>query len=217
MTELVIADIQDKGFKLKLNSIDEYITEGKKIVKSLHCHQALMAYYALSVCQIKNGGNGSQNCYTLRQYSRDVGLNEKSLRQWTLVYRRVIQHLGIPLDLITKNDWKNANKVTRLQEIAHSAVNRANGTMKRKEASLSMEVKRTPESVRKMFNDVSTGADGFYSEAWEWNRRFLSVKNSIKKRQLSLADEKCLIEIMNYCDEISDYINTHLTNKRKSK
>ena len=101
MSDLIkVTDIQSRNFTLKFNTVEEYITEGRKVVKSLHCHQALMAYYALSACEIRNGGK-SPNNYTLRQYAIDVGLNEKTLRQWTLVYRRVIQHLGIPLDKIT--------------------------------------------------------------------------------------------------------------------
>jgi hypothetical protein len=197
-------------------TIDGFIQAGKAIVKTTQCYQALLAHYAIQVCKIRHGGR-SNGIYTIKDYANDIGIKHKTLQNWSLIYRRVIQHLGIPPEKLTAKDWQVANKIAYLQEQENRTDNVEKGTnRKRNDYKEEKSSKRTPEQVKKAFNDnfVMT----FESEVYNWNNTVMTMKNKIEKRDLKLANDKILTEFMNNLDSISDHINDYLTqNKKRSQ
>jgi hypothetical protein len=201
MEELVVigkSDINKTIFNLNPKTIEEYVIEGRKVVHSFQCHQAVLAYYAMKVCQIKHGGY-SKGIYTLKQYAEDIGLQVKTLQNWTLIYKRIVQHLDIPLDKITKKDWQVATKITEHAESLNRIDNIESGTNRRR-ADYKPE-KRTSEEIKKAFKD-NYDEQTVEGEVYNWNRSIAMIKNKIQKRDLSL-------------DIVSDVINNYLTKTKK--
>lgn len=209
-TELVViknTDIDKNIFNLSPVTIEDFIREGKKVVRSMQCHQAVIAYYAMQVCDIQHGGY-SRGLYTMKQYAIDIGLKPKSVQNWTLIYKRIIQYLDIPPEKITKKDWSVASKVAVLHESENRIDNMINGTNRKRPDY--KPVRKTPEEIRKAFKD-NYNEQTFENEVYSWNATVQTMKSKIKKRDMSLTPRKTLEEFMSNLDQISDFINDYLT------
>lgn len=215
--EIVAIEARDVDQLIKVNfveptTIDEYIKAGKGIVKTTQCYQALLAHYALQVCKIRHGGR-SNGIYTIKDYAADIGVNGKTLQNWTLVYRRVIQHLNISPDKITSQDWTKAQKITYIEEAKNLADNREKGTLRKRDQYKDNKVSRTPDQIRKLFQDDFTLT--FENELVNWNNSIVLMLGKIKKRDLSIASRKVLISFMTNLDEMSDIVNDFLSKKKR--
>ena len=209
-TSVTIKDVGSIDKNLK--SYSDYVKAGKQVVKSITCHQVRLAYYAIQVCTIRHGGI-SNNCYTITDYARDIGMNKKTLQEWTLVYRRVIVHLQKNIEEITQKDWKVASRITWIQDQGNRADNKEKCTPRKMVAS--KPPAKTPEQVRKQFAE-EYGEKTFATESHDWQRTIMRIKNLIQKRDLSLADRRVLTELMTDCDSISDHINDYLTKTKRN-
>ena len=196
---------------LNLLTFNDYVTMGKELVHRMDVYQARIAFYACRVCQIRHGGR-SDKYYTVSDYAHALGLNRKSVQQWTLTYRNVIQKLNIPLDQITKEVWRTANRVNDNLTWKNRQDNMDNGTNRK-----SMKYKKeTPvEVIGKMFQEESGQEPSFVSEIRVWTCSIRNMKNTITKRDLALAHPGNLIELMGMLDFISDHINDFLSKKKK--
>ncbi len=197
---------------LSLLTYADYVSMGKEIVKRVDVYQARLAFYACRVCQIRHGGH-SDGYYTITDYANDLGINKKSLQQWTLTYRNVIQKLEIPLDKITKDVWRTANRVNDNLTWKNRLENKEDGTPRKR---LGHKPNMPKEKIQKMYDEEEGEEPSFISELRVWTCSIRNIKNTITKRDLNLAHEGNLLELMNMMDEISDKINAFLTKKKKS-
>ena len=210
-TAVTIRDIGSLDKSLK--SYDDYVRAGRALIKNIVCHQARIAYYSIKICTIRHGGI-SKGVYTISDYASDIGMNKKTLQEWTLVYRRVIQHLDKKLEDITEKDWKVASRVAWIQDQDNRLDNREKGTPRKMVAS--KPVQKTPEQIKQVFKE-NYEEKSFKYEAVDWSRSIMRIKNLLLKRDLSLPDERTLEEIMENCDQMSDHINDYLTKAKKGK
>lgn len=196
------------------DSIEGYIQAGKGIVKTSQCYQALLAHYALKVCQIKHGGY-SKGIYTVKNYADDIGMHYKTLQNWTLIYRRVVAHLDIKPEKMTQKDWHVATKVAYLQENENRANNIVEGTPRKRNEYKPSKIERTSEQIKRSFeaNFVQT----FENEISNWNNSILQMKRKLLVRDLRIANKLVLIEFMQHLDEMSDHVNDFLTDSLKGK
>lgn len=188
---------------------DWYVEASKKIIKSLICQQAVIGFYATKICTIRHGGR-SDGFYTLSDFARDIGVHRKTLNEWTAIYRRVIQHLDIDPLKMNQKEWSTARRIAYQIEGDTRHRNKANGTPKGK--SITNLPKR--EEIRKLFMENSNGPTVKY-EVMEWGNRLRTLYSNLSKRDLSLASENDLLEIMKVSDKISDLINDYLTDKKR--
>ena len=207
LTKEDINEIEVEEFK----TYEKYVEAGKKLVKEVACYQAMIAYYALKICTIRHGGI-SNNIYTIKQYAIDIGVPVKTLQNWTLVYRRVIVHLGINPKDITEKDWKVASKVAYMYKQENKEDNKTDETHRKRVDY--KPAKRTPKEVKKDFKE-NYERSTFESEAFAWSSTISAIKNKLAKRELSLANRKCLTTIMEDCDNISDLINDYLSKNKR--
>jgi hypothetical protein len=206
--------VQHKDIELDLNKQDknllkfeDYVEMGKELVKRTDIYQARIAFYACRVCQIRHGGR-SDKYYTISDYAEAIGVNRKTVQQWTLAYRNVIQKLDIPLDKITKEVWRSANRVNDNLTWKSRLDNQENGT-ERKAMKYKKETPR--HEIQKMMNDESGDEPSFISELRVWTCSIRNIKNTVTKRDLNLAHRGNLMELMTMLDIISDHLNDFLS------
>lgn len=197
----------------KLLSYDAYVEMGKELLKRVEVYQARIAFYACRICQIRHGGV-SGKYYTLTDYAKDIGVNPKSLQQWTLTYRNVIEKLDIEVENITKEVWRTANRVNDNLTWRNRLDNKEKNTPRK---NMKYKSRIPAETIRKMYEEESNDEPSFTSEVRSWSQTFRTIKSNIVKRDLSLAHEGNLIEIVGMLDFISDHINDYLTAKKKKK
>jgi len=192
-------------------SYEDYVKMGKEILKSIDCYQARVAFYACQVCVIRHGGK-SDKYYTLTDYSASIGMSHNTLSNWTLIYRNVIERLGIPLEEITKRVWTTASRTNERITDKNRRVNVDKET-KRKNIKYNKEV--SLEGLRQFYKEESNDTPSFHSEFRHWNSTVMNIKNNIPKRDLNLIHEGDVLELMRNLDIASDIINDFLTVKKK--
>jgi len=194
-----------------MKTYQEYVELGKQVVDQVNDRQMKICSYAIEVCQIRHGGR-SDKLYTMKDYARDIGLNNKTLNQWMLVYRNVILKLT-PQQRETMT-WKQASRVNEQLEEANTIENRIKGTPRSK-----MNTKKfiTSERVQSLY-DQSMSEKPFVGEFMSIMKQANHTKNVLNKRDLSIIQDNHLLHLMEILDECSDLINKHLTlKKRKAK
>lgn len=191
-------------------SYDDYVSMGKELIKRVEVYQARIAFYACKVCQIRHGGR-SAKFYTLTDYAKDIGVNPRTLHEWSLIYRNVILKLDIDVDSITKDVWKVASRVNDNIEWKIRRENKEDGTPHKKSKYKSQIDKNT---VQRMYDDEKD-EPSFISEIRLWTCNARNMKNTIVKRELKLAHRGDLLNLMETLDFVSDHINDFLTNNRE--
>lgn len=202
-----------KSLGKDLLKYEDYVEMGKELVKRTEAYQARIAFYACRVCQIRHGGR-SDKFYTLTDYAKDIGVPHKSLQQWTLTYRNVIERLDIPVDNITKEVWKIANRVNDNLSWRNRRDNHDNKTPR---TALKYKREIPVSEVHRMYKEESGGDGSFESELRGWGQYVRLIKNKIFKRDLTLGHPGNLLELMNMMDDISDHINNFLTKLKKKE
>lgn len=207
--ELTEIDIDKKDYSSL--SYDDFVGMGKELLKRIDSYQARIAFYACKVCDIRHGGK-SGPYYTLTDYAKDIGLPQKTLANWTRIYRHVILKLGIDIDNVDKKTWKIASRVS---ERMSWDVRRENILNEERKAKNMYKEKVKTDEVQRMWDEESNNLPSFHSELRRWITVTRAASSLIKKRDLNLVSEIDLLELMNLCDETSDVINDYLTKKRK--
>ena len=188
---------------------DECVEIGKQIVNSVNDKQMRICELAMEVCTIRHGGR-SDKFYTMKDFAKDIGLNNKTLNQWMLIYRNVVLKLS---DKQLENmTWKQASKVNENLEETNTIENTLKGTPRKRPAPSKKLI--PAEKVRKLYDE--------YLEEKPFLNEFLSMvkqtkhsKNLLQKRDLSIVQTSHLTHLMELLDQCSDIINEHLTNQRK--
>lgn len=196
--------------KSDLQKYKELVDKAKKLYTTMKCYQAKIAKMAIEACEIRHGGI-SDGLYTLSKFADQAGIPRKTLGQWTLVYRNVIEKIDISVDDISEDEWKIACRVDRYLEMENRQDNVHKNTP-RKNRRYKDQV--PAEKISRLFDKFKNEEiSPFQEECHKWNTHILTIKNNISKRDLNLANEKTLLELMENVDFIGDYINDYLTAK----
>lgn len=186
---------------------DDYVKLGKEIVDQVKDKQIKICALAMKVCTIRHGGRSS-GYYTMTDYAKDIGLNNKTLNQWMLIYRNVVMKLS---ELQRESlIWNNASRVENILAECRTIDNSIDGKKRRK----NFKDKIPKERVQKLYNDF-TEAKPFENEFINMVQHMKSFKALLEKRDLSIIDEKRMLFFMEILDECSDIVNDHLTNKKR--
>jgi len=96
----------------------DYVKKGRALLEELEdlkeiqdCYQSKIAKYALSVCDIRHGGQ-SGGLYTMKDYALDIGANPKTLSNWVAIYKNVLVKIGIEDPTIEER--RKARKVNKV-------------------------------------------------------------------------------------------------------
>lgn len=184
-----------------------YVNQSKMILKSLVVQQAVIGFYAVKVCTIRHGGI-TNGYYTLTQFAKDLGINPKTLNDWTAIYRRVIAQLDIDPFKLTAKEWRTARRIAYQLETEKTDLNKSINKPRNKSI-----VQRDRESIKKLWEENLEGPSVKY-ELSEWKQRLRTLYNNLQKRDLKLANPRDLIELMENADLISDLINDFLSHKK---
>lgn len=187
-----------------------YLNASRSILKNMVCQQAVLGFYATKVCTIRHGGISGDH-YTIKRFAEDLGLNPKTLNEWTAVYRRVIQHLDIDPINITPKEWRSARRIAYQIEGETRKKNIQSG---RPKAKGDYAVKK--EDIKKLWQENLDGPSVLY-EVREWSSKLRTLHSNLEKRDLKLADPFDLLEVMTNADLVSDLINDFLTKQKKDK
>jgi hypothetical protein len=209
--DLIKSEIDSDKKDYQNLSYDDFVGMGKELLKRIDSYQARIAFYACKICDIRHGGP-SGKYYTLTDYARDIGLPQKTLANWTRTYRHVIEKLGIPIEKIDKETWKIAARVDERMSWDVRRINNSNNSPKSKQ---SYKDKVSIQEVQRLWKEESDDLPSFHSELRRWITNLQAISVNIKKRELSLAHDGDLLELMRLLDDSSDVINDHLTKKKK--
>lgn len=217
-TEITNYDSSDKGIKSLLMSeikddltYADYVEMGRSLLRGIEVFQARIAFYACRVCQIRHGGH-SNGYYTLTDYARDLGVPKNSLQGWTLTYRNVIMKLEIPLERVTKEVWRTANRVNDNISWKNRSDNRDNGTHRR---ALKYKPNLPAAEVRQMFVEESGDTPSVRTEVRSWMAYTRQMKNNLMKRDLNLVNDGDLFELMTTMLIMTKKIDDNLQERKK--
>jgi hypothetical protein len=191
-------------------SYEEYVRLGKEMLSSIRCYQVQIAHYATIICQIKHGGK-EKGLYTLAMYSKDIGVNRKTLSGWVNIYRVVIQKLDIDLDEVTVRDWYVASRVHELLKKEKQAINEAIGTIKAKDKG--WKINTPPEKIKSMFKSHGRQRP-IESEVHSWTDTIIGIKNKIRTKDLSGASTESLMMLKKNLDRASCKLTNYLMDER---
>lgn len=189
------------------NNYQWFVEAGRNILKGMVVHQAVLGFYASKICTIRHGGR-SDGYYTIKDYAEDLGINPKTLNDWTAIYRRVIQHLNLDPLKMSVHEWKAARRIA--YGLEYSIQNKNNEDDKKRRKNKLFPDK---EKIQKLYEENLEGPS-FFLESSNWASYFQTIQKNVQKRDLSLANRTTLIQIMSACDFISDFINDYLTENK---
>ena len=216
-TDVILIDIQlsEKLASQKDKSIkyEDYVLMGKELLQKIDCYQARIAFYACQVCTIRHGGI-SGGYYTIKDFAKSLGLNAHTLSNWTLIYRNVLMRLDIDIQDVDKSTWARAGRTNEMLLWNNRRDNIDKGTPK---ANSQFKDVIPLKDLRQVYKDEGDDQPNFNSELRRWISFNMMVKNNIKKRDLNIANDNDLLELMRYLDSASDTINDYLTKKKKKK
>jgi hypothetical protein len=192
-----------------MKSYSEYVLLGKAIVDQVQDRQMKICSYAINICTIRHGGR-SDKFYTMKDYATDIGLNNKTLNQWMLVYRNVVVKLT-PKQLETMT-WRQASKANEYLEESNTIQNRIDGKPRQKAVSKGY---LSPAIVQRVFDDA-VSEKPFVGEFLNLVKQAKHCKHLLLKRDLSLIEDSHMLHLMEILDNCSDLINEHLTEKKKA-
>lgn len=194
--------------RMKTETYEHYVSLGKELVQNVEDRQMKICGYAIKVCTIRNGGY-SAGYYTLKDYANDIGLNNKTLNQWMLIYRNVVLKLtDKQLEIMT---WRQASKVNENIEHINTIENQLKGTPRKRSAP---KKSVSPKEVQKLFQD-HLDEKPFIGEFLSVVKQTKHTRHLLTKRDLSIIEYTHMVFLMELLDECSDIINEFLTDKRK--
>jgi hypothetical protein len=212
-TDKIFYDLESISSKTKNVTFDEYVSMGKALLNTIECYQARIAFYACKVCTIRHGGI-SGGLYTIKDFAKAIGLNPHTVSNWTLIYRNVLMRLDVDIKDVDKETWARAGRTNEMLLWHNRRDNIAKGTPK---GNSQFKDVISLNDLKKVYKDESDDSPNFNSELRRWISFNMMVKNNLKKRDLNIADDCDLLELMNYLDESSEIINNFLTQKKRKR
>lgn len=189
----------------------EYVRLGRKMLATVQVHQVYIAFFATEVCQISHGGAVGRKLYTLKDYARDIGMNNKTLSEWVNTYRVVIQKLGMDINEVTIKDWTAASRVLELLKAEKRVINAEAGTPKVKDNGWKLNAPK--KLIKDLFNQNYDRAN-LQFDIHRWTDSVIFIKNKLIARDLSECSTSSLLSLKENLDKASDTILDHLMNKR---
>lgn len=193
-----------------MKSYEDYVRMGRQVLASVRVHQVHIAYFATQVCQIKHGGK-ERGLYTLAMYSKDIGMNRKTLSGWVSIYRSVIEKLDIDLNEFTPSDFSAATRVHSLLKNEKQAINNALGTIKVKDKGWKIQTPK--DKVKELFNRFKKERP-VELEVHGWTDTIIGIKNKLIKKDLAPVSTESLLLIKKNLDQSSHYITEYLMESR---
>lgn len=183
----------------------KYIQRGRELVQDIKQAQLEISRMAVELCVIGHGGI-SNNIYTLTDYANDIGMNKSTLANWVSIYRDVI--LKLPEIKQLNVDFRIARKVHSRLKQEQTAVNKDKDLT----GKLSGYKKNMPkERVTSLYEQIEDESP-VVGEVQRCLASAKHIKSIITKRDLRLADQRFLTQLMENLDVSSDTINDYLTN-----
>ncbi len=190
------------------NRITLYVKQGRRLLEEIDVYQAEISKMALEVCDIRHGGKTLEKIYTIKDFANDLGMKPKTLQGWVGTYRDVV--LKADIEIKTSDDWKAASKANNMMAKERTLQNKLEGTPKAK-GNYKKEVSAT--KVKSLYDSIQADEKPFLTELVTATQNAKHIKHVLKKRELSIASDANLTELMNILDEASDIINDYLTAK----
>lgn len=150
----------------------QYVRLGRTCLARVRCHQVMVAYYATRVCEIREGGGGAPR-YGLSQYATSLGMSPKLLSRWVIVYRTVIERLGMDTKAVTPTIWTAAQRVTSILKSEARLVNAEEGTpgvRRRKQAPV--------RRIRTLLKDNLSAASP-QAQVYVWTETVIGIRNRV--------------------------------------
>ena len=186
-----------------------YIRQGKRLLEEIGIYQVEIAKMALAICDIRHGGKTLEKIYTIKDFANDIGMKPKTLQGWVGTFRDVVLKAGITIS--TPEDWKAANKTNNTLIKERTLQNKIDGTPKKK-GSYKQQI--PAGTVRSLYDSIQSEDNPFVTELVTITQSAKHIKHILGKRELNLASDVNLTDLMNILDEASDLINNHLTAKQ---
>ena len=198
-----------KGMHMSRTYAD-YVRLAKECLASINCYQVQIAFYATKVCTIRHGGR-SNGLYTLSDFSKDIGVNGKTLSGWASVYRCVIEKLDMDLDEVSVKDWEVATRVHALLKSEKKSINAAMGMAKAKDKG--WKINAPSSKIKKLFKQYKRQRP-VEAEVHSWTDSIITIKNKIRTRDLSGVSTESLLLLKNNLDQASENVTNYLLDER---
>lgn len=169
------------------NKYRGYVKEAKKLIGTVDSYQFKIAEMAIKACE------NSQN--SVADFARDVGIPERTLQNWTQVYRNVIKKIG--RTKVSARDWAAACKVNDLLREEENAGESHKGRLpKRKVIQLFKKVTDPKANQFLAINRAAASAK--------------SIKFTLDNTDLSKVSRESLKALMYRLNESSVFLNEYL-------
>lgn len=191
---------------------NNYVNLAKKELKAVEGHQIRICEYAMKVCQIRHGGR-SNGYYTITDFASDIGMESKTLSNWLLTYRNVVQKLDKPIS--TQKEWVAAKRVENVLREERIVKNRI--ADKPVGSSYASKIPVSKERIQNIYSRIESGEERpFEAEFAQMLRSAKHALSLLQKRELGIIDDDQLEYLMTVIDESSEILNNYVTKKRRS-
>jgi len=198
-----------RKFKTKPEEYGFYVNLGKMLLKDIECYQVKIAFYASKVCQIRHGGI-SRGLYTLTDYARDIGISNKTLSEWVIIYKNVVSKLDINEADFSKKDWLAASRVSELLRNEKRVSQKLNGLEGKRERGIPSDLGK--ERIKDLFNrNYDSGS--FQLSIDQFSNKVKETKNALVSKDLNTLSFSSLIELKESLDATSMVIFNHFNTK----
>lgn len=190
------------------NKRNLYVKQGKRLLEEIGTYQAEIAKMAVEVCDIRHGGKTKEKIYTMKDFAQDLGMKPKTLQGWVATYRDVVVKAGIEIKDV--KDWGAATKTNNALKKERTLQNKLIGAPKKK-GSYKKGV--AASKVKSLYESIRADEKPFITELVNLTQSAKHIKFILGKRDLNIAEDAKLTDLMNILDSASDLINDHLTKK----
>lgn len=192
MSELELINLNRKDIDYIENiplTYSELVEEGKNLINLSKLIKLKLAKLAIKACTIKHGGI-SNNYYTLKNFAEDVGVCNKQLSDWVLVYKRVVKPAN--MRVVEEKDWSIAKRVS--DRIAKEEM------IIRSKMGIRRSKFKPPELPKEVLKEMITEARKPNGDLAMTQRYLVSAVNSIKNIKVAKScDVNILLDINEKC------------------
>lgn len=198
---------------MNINAIgyNNFVAFGKTLVKKLDniknhkvAHQSQIARYAIAICDIRHGGTTTEQYYTITEYARDIGLPQSTVSHWVCMYRDILLKIGISEP--TRGEWTKSRKVLELLKREYINADITNPDQKRFDKKFKDSIPR--KEVQGLFDGIVK--DPFVFGVLDATNSAKQIRKLLIKSDLSVVQDKRLIELMNILNDSKEFINGYL-------
>ena len=193
-------------------SYNTYVHRGKELLSMIEGYQFEICELAMRVCEISNGGNGSQNKYTIGRYAIDIGMKENTMRKWLQAYREVYMKNPDLFKNKTSKEWSIIGKINKILK----EENRIARVKEGRTGSKKRPVKHTGRDISNLYKNVMEEKP-FVAEFREVRKYVKRLEGWLGKKDFSILDYDAKVELMELLDKCSDGLNDILSKERNKR